>query len=79
MCVLFACSDKGCYVYSDETELSDYIEQLLIDPNLRQIMSENAVKLFRTKFDGRRVYSDFSKHLEVVFNNYNKTLVALIK
>jgi glycosyltransferase involved in cell wall biosynthesis len=61
------------YVYSDEIELSSYIEKLLLDPVLRLSMSENAINLFKDKFDGNKVYKDFSKHLEMVFKDYNKT------
>src|SRR5699024_3155529 len=55
-------------VYSSELDLAEKIEELFLDSNKQKVMSENAFRLFKEKFDSDVVYKKFSDYLISIAN-----------
>ncbi|MGS0746155.1 glycosyltransferase family 4 protein [Syntrophomonas erecta subsp. sporosyntropha] len=54
------------YIYNNGDELSELIYKIYSDRSLLNILSRNAVNLFKEKFEANKVYSEMSSYLEEI-------------
>jgi glycosyltransferase involved in cell wall biosynthesis len=57
------------YVYNDGKDLAQYIFKLIENKGLLKIMGDNAIKLYKERFDANKVYSEMAAHLELISQN----------
>jgi len=57
------------YKPGDEEAFCRLVMKLFADPKLRKLQSENALKLFKSKFNSKDIFNDYVSYIEQIYTN----------